>query len=51
MLALADHLLVLTILIGLPIRAYFSMRALRTAAPEALVALRQRLWRNAILSQ
>jgi len=51
MLALADHLLVLTILIGLPIRAYFSMRALRTAAPEALVALRRRLWTNAILSQ
>ena len=51
MLALADHLLVFTILIGLPIRAYFSMRSLRTAAPEALVALRRRLWTNAILSQ
>jgi len=51
MLALADHLLVLTILIGLPVRAFFSMRALRSAAPEQLVALRRRIWTNAIISQ
>jgi membrane protease YdiL (CAAX protease family) len=51
MLALADHLLVLTILIGLPVRAFFSMRALRAAAPDTLVALRRRIWINAIASQ
>ena len=51
MLALADHLLVMVILFGLPIRAFFSMRALRTAAPEALPALRRRIWTNAIVSQ
>lgn len=51
MLTAADHALVLAILIGLPVRAFFSMRALREADPANLVALRRRLWTNAILSQ
>ena len=51
MLTNADHVLVLAILVGLPIRAFFSMRALRTADPAQLVALRRRIWTNAILSQ
>ena len=51
MLANADHLLVLVILIGLPIRAFFSMRALRAASEAELPALRRRIWRNAIVSQ
>lgn len=51
MLTIADHLLALTILVGLPVRAYFSMRALRASDESQLVALRRRLWTNAILSQ
>lgn len=51
MLTLPDHLLVLFIVAGLPLRAWFSMRALRAAPAEALPALRRRLWARAILSQ
>lgn len=46
-----DFLLLALIVIGLPIRAWFSMRELRAAPPEALRALRARLWTRAILSQ
>ena len=51
MFAPADHLLVLAILVGLPIRAWFSMRALRAATPDELPARRRRVWINAIASQ
>ncbi len=51
MLTIADHLLVFAILVGLPVRAFFSMRALQAADSSQLVALRRRIWTNAILSQ
>ena len=51
MLTLADHLIALIIVAGLPLRAWTGMRALR-AAPAALVpALRRRLWWRAIAMQ
>ena len=48
---LADHLLVLFIVLGLPLRAFLGMRALRAAPPDALPALRRRIWWRAIASQ
>ena len=51
MLTLPDHLLALVIVIGLPLRALFGMRALRSATETALPALRRRLWARAMLSQ
>src|SRR5262245_48334571 len=51
MLTLADTLLSLLIVVGLPLRAWFSMRALNTAPARGLAALRRRLWARAILSQ
>jgi membrane protease YdiL (CAAX protease family) len=51
MLTLADKLLVLLIVIGLPVRAWFGMRALKAAAADQVPALRRRLWTRAILSQ
>jgi membrane protease YdiL (CAAX protease family) len=46
----ADHLLVLFIALGLPLRAWFGMRRLQSATGD-LGALRVRLWWRAILTQ
>lgn len=46
-----DQLLLALILIGLPVRAWFSMRALRETPPEMLRALRRSMWTRAVLSQ
>jgi len=51
MLTLADRLMALVIVVGLPLRAWFGMRALKAAPSPALPALRRRLWRRAIASQ
>jgi membrane protease YdiL (CAAX protease family) len=51
MLTLADKLLALLIVIGLPVRAWLGMRALNAAPAGEVAALRPRLWRRAILSQ
>ncbi|MBI5169877.1 MAG: CPBP family intramembrane metalloprotease [Candidatus Eisenbacteria bacterium] len=46
-----DILLLVLILVGLPLRAWFAMRALRAAPAAELPSLRRRLWTRAILSQ
>jgi membrane protease YdiL (CAAX protease family) len=51
MLTLADKLLVLFIVVGLPLRAWYGMRRLKAAPAGEVAALRPRLWRRAILSQ
>jgi CAAX protease family protein len=51
MLTLADKLLVLFIVVGLPLRAWYGMRRLNAAPAGELAALRPRLWGRAILSQ
>src|SRR5262245_55469223 len=51
MLTLADQLLTLLIVLGLPLRAWFGMRALNTAPAGAVAGLRPRLWARAIASQ
>jgi len=51
MLTLADKLLALLIIVGLPLRAWYGMRRLNAAPPGDVAALRPRLWRRAILSQ
>lgn len=51
MLTLADRLLALLIVLGLPLRAWYGMRRLNAAPPGEVAALRPRLWRRAILSQ
>jgi len=51
MLALADHLLAAVIVLGLPLRAFLGMRALRAAPESELSRLRARLWWRAIASQ
>ena len=51
MLTLADHVLVLVIVLGLPLRAYFGIRALRAAAAADLPVLRRGLWWRAIATQ
>src|SRR5512147_378392 len=51
MLTLADHVLALFIVIGLPLRAWTAMRALRAAPAAAVPALRRRLWWRAIVMQ
>src|SRR5262245_11911069 len=51
MLTLADRLLALLIVIGLPLRAWYGMRRLKAAPASELAALRPRLWGRAILSQ
>jgi len=51
MLTLADRLLTVLIVIGLPLRAWFGMRALNAAPVTEVAALRRRLWARAILSQ
>jgi hypothetical protein len=51
MLTLADKLLVLLVVVGLPLRAWFGMRALNAAPAGEVAVLRLRLWRRAILSQ
>ncbi len=48
MLTTWDHLLALVIVLGLPLRAYFGMRALQQAPVASLAVLRQRLWWRAI---
>ena len=51
MLTLADTLLALVIVIGLPLRAWFGMLRLKAAAAHEVAELRPRLWTRAILSQ
>jgi membrane protease YdiL (CAAX protease family) len=51
MLTLADVLVTLFIVLGLPLRAWFGIRRLNAAPPGELAGLRSRLWRRAILSQ
>jgi membrane protease YdiL (CAAX protease family) len=51
MLTLADRLLVLLIVVGLPLRAWYGMRRLNAAPAGELATLRPRLWWRAILSQ
>ena len=51
MLTPADHLLVAIIVLGLPLRAWASMRSLRAAPAELVPALRRRLWWRAIAMQ
>ena len=51
MLTLADKLLALLIVFGLPLRAWYGMRRLNAVPPAEVPALRPRLWRRAILSQ
>jgi len=51
MLTLADKLLALLIVLLLPLRAWFGMRALNTAPAESLAVLRRALWMRAIASQ
>ncbi len=46
-----DILLLVLVLLGLPIRAWFAMRALQAADEPELPALRGRLWTRAVLSQ
>ncbi len=49
-LTLVDHLLVVSIALGLPLRAWYGMRRLRAAAGE-LGALRRKVWVRAIATQ
>ena len=51
MLTLADQLLTLLIVVGLPLRAWFGMRALKAAPSGTLPVLRRGLWLRAIASQ
>jgi membrane protease YdiL (CAAX protease family) len=51
MLTPADHVLVLLIVVGLPLRALFGIRALRAAPAPAVPDLRRRLWGRAIATQ
>lgn len=51
MLTLADHALALFIVIGLPLRAWTAMRALRAAPAAVVPGLRRRLWWRAIVMQ
>ena len=51
MLTLADKLIALIIVLGLPLRAWYGMRRLNAAPPGEVAALRPRLWQRAILSQ
>jgi membrane protease YdiL (CAAX protease family) len=51
MLTPADHVLVLLVVVGLPLRALFGIRALRAAPATAVPELRSRLWWRAIATQ
>lgn len=51
MLTPADHVLVLFIVVGLPLRALFGIRALRAAPARSVPDLRRRLWWRAIATQ
>src|SRR5262249_22525427 len=51
MLTPADRLMALLIVVGLPLRAWFGMQALKTAPAETLPVLRRGLWRRATRSQ
>ena len=51
MLTFADHLLVLIIVLGLPLRAWFGMRQLRAATASELAIRRHELWWRAIAMQ
>lgn len=50
-LTLADHLLVVFIALGLPLRAWFGMRTLQATPVGDVAELRRRLWLRAILTQ
>jgi len=47
----ADLLLLVLLALGLPVRAWLSMRQLRAATPEEAMRLRPRLWLRAIATQ
>ena len=51
MLTLADHVLVLLIVVGLPLRALHGSRALRAAPAAAVPGLRRKMWVRAIATQ
>ncbi len=51
MLTFADHVLVLLIVIGLPLRALHGSRTLRAAPAAAVPALRRKMWSRAIATQ
>jgi membrane protease YdiL (CAAX protease family) len=46
-----DHVLVVLVVVGLAMRAWFGIRALRALPPARLVEMRPRLWARAIASQ
>jgi membrane protease YdiL (CAAX protease family) len=46
-----DHVLVVLVVVGLALRAWFGLRTLRALAPEQLPAARPRLWARAIATQ
>ncbi len=48
---LLDHLIVALILLVLPLRAWWGMRALNAAAADAVPMLRRRLWQRGMLMQ
>lgn len=47
----ADLVLLVLLVLGLPLRSWFSMQRLRAAAPGELATLRPRLWQRAIATQ
>jgi membrane protease YdiL (CAAX protease family) len=51
MLRLVDHVLLVLIVVGLALRAWFGMRALRALPPERLAEMRPRFWARAIATQ
>lgn len=51
MLQLIDHVFFVLIVVGLALRAWFSMRTLRSLSPERLVEMRPRFWARAIATQ
>ena len=46
-----DVLLLVLLVLGLPLRAWYAMRRLRAASPEEAADLRPRLWLRAVLTQ
>ena len=51
MLHVVDHLLVALIVVGLALRAWFGIRALRRQPPGDVAAFRRRTWARAIVTQ
>ena len=47
----ADLVLLVLLVVGLPLRSWFSMQRLRAAAPGEIATLRPRLWLRAIVTQ